>query len=86
MSDYNRGVMAVAAILTTIAEVGPTMPVPRGVVYAGMMSVMGLTFDEYQTAELALKGSRLLTVTGDQLLLTDKGRELAAKLEASIAN
>lgn len=72
-----------AALLTSLAEVDE--PMPSGVSYLALMS-KGITYDEYQAIVGAMVQNGLVTKSGDLLSITDKGRELATKLEGALHN
>lgn len=69
-----------AAILTTVAEVGGMSP--RTPIYMAM----GMNIDAYTLVESLLCRAGLAVATTETLTLTDSGKAMAAKIEADIAS
>ena len=74
--------VAAAAILQAV-DVAGSLGAPGGVLYMGLMS-SGYSFNEYETVIGALRTGGLLLKSGDCYTLTDKGREMNAKITAAI--
>lgn len=67
-----------AAIITTVAEVGGMSP--RTPIYLAM----GMDIDAYTLIESLLTRAGLAVATNETLTLTEAGKAMAAKIEASI--
>lgn len=74
--------LLIVTLITALAESGGSTR--EGIAYAGLMGVCSL--EQFQAAVYALAAGGCIT-KGPQFLITitDKGRELAKKLEAAIA-
>lgn len=68
----------VAAILTTLAEVGGESP--RTPIYMAL----GSNLARFEGVESLLKAAGLITGTSEVITLTEKGRAMAAKCEAAL--
>lgn len=68
----------IAAIITTLAEVEGS---PETMLYLGI----GSDLDKWNGYKYALTASGLIEVNYNFVTITDKGRDLAAKINATIA-
>ena len=74
--------VAAAGILQAV-DVAGSLGAPGGVLYMGLMS-SGYSIAEYQAVVGALEEGGLVLKSGDCYTLTDKGREMNAKVTAAI--
>lgn len=71
-------VAGMAALLTTVLEVGS--PMPLGPAYAAM-NAAGYTYEEFQGLITMCAACELVHTTSETISLTPKGREAAQGLE-----
>lgn len=81
----NKVKEAIASILTTLAEIGGEAP--SGLLYMGLHSANAerYTHAVYMDAIGAMLRSDLVTEEHDVIAFTPKGRSLAERIEAAIA-
>ena len=71
----------VAAVLTTALETEPS-PFPESMAYLAM----GADLSAWGTVKGVLLGGGMVTVDGNAIQLTDKGRDLAQKCNAALSH
>jgi hypothetical protein len=76
MTDMQRVQIDLAAVLTTALDIGGA--VPKGPLYLAL----GCDIDRWSVVEALLVKIQLAQVTSETLTLTQKGQELAKRLES----
>lgn len=77
----NELMTAIAAVLTTAAELKAGTAFPESTAYIAL----GCDMDKWHTVRGTLENAGLITVKGYALSLTAKGRDLAEKCNSALA-
>ena len=71
----------IAGILTTLNEVSPNDPIPASSIYLAM----GMNMSDYELVRNIMLQCDYITTTPSTIALTQKGRDKAIEIEATLA-
>ena len=85
MDAMTKMTIGVTAVLTAVATATPGLETPLSPLYMVLVAKADYDMSDWDKLTFILRSQGLARITSETITLTEKGRALAARLEAALA-